>query len=131
MLVGSACGTLALQQQGSLASWRAQGQLIESDHFAASFQDAGASLLGDAEGAQLQLWHLQQTHIIGDCTDNDDSFLCLAAGLQETGNLLQRNWWQIGAAHKQTLQNDFVELLVRATVQETVQLQETKEIGYF
>lgn len=82
MLVSSTGGTLALQQEGTLAGWRTKGQLVEGDDFTTGFQDAGASLLGDTESAQGEFGHLQQTDIVGNGADNGDNLLLLATGFQ-------------------------------------------------
>lgn len=122
VLVGSTCGTFALHQQCAFPGWRADSQLIEGDNFTAGSQDAGTCLFGHTQSTQFNFRHFQQAIVVRDGTNNDNGLLRFAAGLQQTCYFVQRQWWQIGTAHKQTLQHDFVELLVCTSVQETVQL---------
>lgn len=118
-----ASGTLALDQERALAGRRAHGQLIEGEDLAAGGQDAAARLLGDAQGAQLQLGDLQDAGVIGDGAHHHGDRLLAGALLQEAGNALQRDGSLVGAAHEEAAQHDLVELLVGATVQEAVQLE--------
>lgn len=122
VLAGSTSGASALEQKGVLAGGRTQSQLIEGQDLTASLQDTLASRLGDMQGAQRQLGHHQEAGIVGNGANNNNSRLRLLGGLEEASNALQRHWWPIGFAHKQTLQNDAVKLLVCTTLQETVQL---------
>lgn len=118
-----ASGALALDEQRTLAGRRAHGQLIEGEDLTAGGQDATARLLGDAQGAQLQLGDLQDAGVIGDGADDHGDRVLAGALLQEAGDALQRDRRLIGAAHKETAQHDLVELLVGAAVQEAVQLR--------
>lgn len=123
VLVGHTCGTFALQQHCTLAGWRANGQLIEGQHFTALLEDAATSLFGHMQSAQFDAFRdTQLANVIGDCANNDNNAVLVFSGASETNDSLQRNWWLIGAAHKQAFQDDFVELLVCPAVQETVQL---------
>lgn len=122
---GLAGVALALDQDGVVAGGRQQGELIERQHFAAGLGDSLTSPLGDAQGADSQLGNGQQTQVIGDGSNHDgDVVLGRFALLQQATYALQRDDWAMDPAHEQTLQDDFVELLVRTAVQETVQLKE-------
>jgi hypothetical protein len=127
---GFASVAFSLDENGVVAGWSHQSQLIESDHFAASLCDSLAGTLGDAESTDAELGNLQQTQVVGDSADDDCDigFLSLAL-VQQTDNALQRNNGLVDFAHKQTLEDDLVKLLVRATVQEAVQLKSQREIS--
>lgn len=116
--------SLALHQNRVVASRRSQSQLIECDDLSTSLGDALASTLGDAEGADAQLGHLQQTQVIGDgANDDGDVALGSLALLQQTRDALQGDDWTMDSAHEQALQDDLVELLVSSSVQEAVELK--------
>lgn len=124
VFVGLTGGTLALDHDCVLSSWGQQSQLIECHHFASSLSDSLAGTFGDAESANSQFWDLEETDIISDAANNDDDLVLLSlASLNQAPNALKRNDWSVDARHKQTLENDFVELLVCTTVQEAVQLK--------
>lgn len=114
---------LTLHQDRVLAGRGTQSQLVEGQHLAAVLHDALAGLVGDAQGAHLQLRHVQHTRVVGDRSDDDGDALLGLAVLQETGDLLQRDGRTVGAAHEQAAQHDAVELLLGAAVQEAVQLK--------
>lgn len=83
-------GTFALDQQGSLAGWRAHGQLVEGENFTAAGQNATASLFGDTQSAHLNLGNFQDARVVRDAADNDgNGVLVGAASLQETADTLQ------------------------------------------
>lgn len=122
MLVCRACGTLALDQQCSLAGRCANGQLIESQDLTTMSQNATTSLLSDTQSANLDLGYVQDTRVVSDCTNDNGNRVRASACLQETANTLQRHWSLIRTAHEQSTQDDLVKLLERTSVQETVQL---------
>lgn len=123
VLAGLARLALALHQDRVLAGGGTQRQLVEGQHLAAVLHDALTGLVGDAQGADLHLRHVQHAGVVGDgAHDNGDAVLLLAL-LHEAGHLLQGDGRAVGAAHKQTAQHDAVELLLGATVQESVQLE--------
>ncbi len=56
-VLDSLAGVLgAAQEHGVRALGRSEGQLVEGDAFAASGEDAGASGLGEPEGAHCTHW---------------------------------------------------------------------------
>lgn len=113
----------SLHQHGVLSGRRQQGQLIEGVDLTAPLQDALAGLVRDTQRAHVHLRHVQLTVIVGHGSDHDgDRRLVLAAQLQQLRHSRQRNRGLVGSAHKQTTQNNLVELLVRPAVQEAVQL---------
>lgn len=102
--------------------------MIECQHFSASLGDSLASAFGDAECANSQFGDLEKTQVIGDGANNDDDVAFLGlAGLDQATDALKRDDWSVDARHKQTLQDDFVELLVSTAVQEAVQLKVKNE----
>lgn len=82
--------TLTLDQERTLAGGRSDSQLIESQDFATSSQDAAAGLLGDAQGAQLQLGNLQDAGIIGDGSNGNHDGVLAGALFREACDALQR-----------------------------------------
>lgn len=124
MLDGLASCSLSLHQNRVVTSWRSQSQLIECDDLSTSLSDALACTFSDAKSTDAQLGNLHQAQIIGDGTDNNrDIVLSGFASLQQARHALQRDDWAMDAAHKQTLQDDLVELLMRSSIQETVELK--------
>ena len=123
MGVGLACGPLALHQDRVLAGGSAEGQLIECQNLAAVLHDPLPRLLCHLQRAHLHLGHVQEPGVVRHGAYDHGDGLGLLALLHEAGDALQRNWWPVRAAHKQTAQDDAVELALGTTVQESVQLK--------
>lgn len=70
-----------LEQNGLLASWRAEGEFVECDDFTTRLDDAGACAGGDAEGAHDQLRCFQHADVIGDSAHNNRDLAVLALHL--------------------------------------------------
>lgn len=123
----TACFTgvaLALDQDCVVSGRWQECQLIECQHFSASLGDSLTSAFSDTESANSQFWDLKKTQVVGDASNNDDdvAFLSLA-GLDQATDALKRDDWSVDARHKQTLEDDFVELLMCTAVQEAIELK--------
>lgn len=119
---------LTLHQDRILAGGGTQSQLVEGQHLTAVLHDTLTGLVGDAQSAHLHLGHVQHTGIVGHGANNDGDRVGLLALLHEAGHLLQGDGGTVGAAHEETTQNDAVELLLGAAVQEPVELKDS--MGY-
>lgn len=127
MLERSPGSAFALDQQSSLAGRGTDGQLVEGQDFTSLGEDSATSGFSDAQSANLQLRDIQDASIVSDGSDNYGNGVLGGALLYKTGQTLQRNGSLVGAAHEQTTQDDLVEFLVRATVQESVELKCKKQ----
>lgn len=119
----------ALHQDGVLSGRGQQGQLIEGEDLTAPLEDALAGLLRDTQGTHVHLGHVQLTVIVGHGSDHDGNrLIVLAAQLQQLRHSRQSNRRLVGSAHKQTAQDDLIELLVRPAVQEAVELNQQPQV---
>lgn len=50
---------------------RSESELIKSDTFTTSLEDSSSGSLGELERAYAQLWNLEKSCIIGNCSDDD------------------------------------------------------------
>lgn len=116
--------TFALHQNCVLSSWWQEGQLIESEHFTASLDDSLACTLGDSQSTDANFWNIENSQVVCDSSDNDGniSLFCLAS-LHQAQYALKRNNWLVDATHEETAQNDFVELLMGSSIQESIELK--------
>lgn len=125
MLASFASIAFSLDEDRVVAGWWHQSQLIECDHLTASLCDSLTSTFSDTESTDAELGNLQQTQVIGDGANDDCNVVLLGLTLlQQSDDALERDNRLVNFAHKQTLQDDLVELLVRATVQEAIQLKQ-------
>ena len=70
--------TWSLEEDGVLAGWCLDCQLIESQNFTASLQDTGTSILADTKGGNSDLGNIVQADVIGDFANNNSDFVFLA-----------------------------------------------------
>jgi len=105
-----------------------ESELIESDDLTTSGQDTGTGSLSDAEGADLELGDLQETNVIGDGTDDNSGLVGTCISLHLADQAGQRHWWTVDARHKETLQDDLVEVGAGAAGQEAVGLDEETKV---
>merc|ERR1711953_299085 len=82
----------------------------------------------DTEGAKLEFWNFQDAEIVGDGTNNDSSLTFTATSTHLADETSQRKWWTIDARHKESLQDNLVELSISTSGQESVSLDQETEI---
>jgi hypothetical protein len=92
--------------------------LIQGQHFTASLQDTGLGGLGEVKGSNRDLGEVQKTGVVGDGTNNNNSLVTLKIA-DNTGD---GDRGTVDTGHKETLQDNLVEVGVSATSQETVKL---------
>ena len=119
----------SLEEDGVLAGWGTLSQLVQGDDLTTGLEDSGTSSLGDGQSGDGQFGNVKQTHIVGDgANHNSDLFLSgLAAHLGSQSS--KRKWRAVDLAHKQTLEDDLVELAASSASQESVQLDQKQEVG--
>jgi len=54
-------------------------ELIKSEALAAGLGDSGAGSLGEAESSDVDLWHIEDSLIIGDSGDDNDGSISLGS----------------------------------------------------
>lgn len=107
-VLDSLASVLWSSEEKSVASlWCAESELIEGEGLTASLQDTGTSSGSEAESSHADLWDGQETVVIGDGSNNNDSPLLL---LLDVGNDSGDGyWWAVDTAHKQAAKDDLVE----------------------
>lgn len=96
------------EEEGVGASGLLERKLVESERLATSSEDACAGRGGEAEGSDGELGNLEETVVVRDGADNDDS-LALVAALDVGDNARDRHGRAVDAAHEQPAENDLVE----------------------
>ena len=69
----------ATEEDGVLASRADERELVKGHDLTASSGHAGTRVLGDAQASDAELGHVEQTHVIGDGTDDDADVVLTAA----------------------------------------------------
>lgn len=104
----------AAQQQGVGTSGLLKSQLVQGDGLATSGKDASAGGGGEAQSGDGHLGDLEQTDVVGDGADDNDSLLVVAV-LQVGLDAGQGDRGPVDAGHKQTAQDNLVEGRVGTT----------------
>ena len=118
-------GVLRAAKEHSVgASGCAECELIESDDFTASLEDASASGLCYAESADAELRDLEKADIVSDAANEDCGLTLLA--LHEVYQLGERKRRAVHLRHKKSLEDNLVEIAVSAANQEAVKLHREK-----
>ena len=119
--VGLAGLERATEQHGVGASRGDKGELVESQALAAGLGDASAGTLSEVKGADLEVGReLRGADVVGDGANNNSDLA--GARAHERGNLADGHRRAVGAGGEEALQDDAVELGVRAAGKEAVEL---------
>jgi len=96
------------EEEGVASSGGSQCQLIQSQSFSTCSKDARTSGCSESEGSNAELGNSQETVVIGDCANNDNSLVVglLGGVANNSGN---RDWRSVDAGHEESAQNDLVE----------------------
>jgi len=120
-------GVLRSSKQNRVGSGGSlDSELIESDNLSAFLEDSSAGSFGDSKRANSQLGDGKKSDIVGDGSDDDGDLVFLAG--HEFGQAGQRQGRSIDPAHRQTLEDDSVEVGTRASGQESVQLHKKLDV---
>jgi hypothetical protein len=108
-VLDSFAGVLGATEQESVASsGSTESQLVQGDGLTTGSNDAGTGGGGEPKGGNGNLGDLEQTVIIRDGTDNDDSLALLASG-DLALDTRDGNRRSVHAGHEQTAEDDLVE----------------------
>eukprot|EP00045_Choanoeca_perplexa_P022937 m.11401 g.11401 ORF g.11401 m.11401 type:complete len:301 (+) comp9808_c0_seq1:119-1021(+) len=117
-----------LQQDSVLALGSTESKLIKGDALATGSQDTLASTFSEAQSANGQLWHFEDTNIISDGANDDSSLGLVALGRHVVHQLAQAQRRAVDTRHKQTLQHNLVERGIGTASQEAVKLDQEAQI---
>jgi hypothetical protein len=95
-----------------------EGQLIQSKDFTTSLQDTSLGSLGKVKSSNRELGEVQKTRIIGNGTNNNNSLTFLVV----LDNTRDGDGRTVDTRHKETLQDNLVEVGVSTTSEETIKL---------
>ena len=105
-------------EDGVGTSGGTESQLIQGQNLTTSLQDTGLGGLGEVKGSNRELGEVQKTRVIGDGTDNNNGLTFLVV----LDNARNSDGRTVDARHKETLQDNLVEVGISTTSKETVEL---------
>jgi hypothetical protein len=97
-----------------------KGELIESEDFTTSLEDTSLGRLGETKGSNREFGDLQHARVVSDGTNNDNSLTLRVLGV--TNDAGDRDWGSVHTGHKETLEDDLVEVGVSTASKEAVEL---------
>ena len=77
------CDTRTLEEDGVVAGGGGDGKLVKGDDVSASLEDAGTSLLGDAEGGNGELGDYEEALVVGDGANDNSGFASVVLQVAE------------------------------------------------
>merc|ERR1719431_680049 len=84
--------------------------------------------LREPKGTDGQLGDIEESDIISDGS-HYHAYLITFRSFHSTSDSSQGDWRFVDLAHKQSFQDDFVELGIRSSSKETIQLHEDAQVG--
>merc|ERR1740117_2062879 len=116
----------AAQEDGALAHWGAQSQLVESDALTAGFHNSCSRSLGEAQGTDGQLGHIEEALVICDGAYHTGNLSILVLHVLRKLGQGYRDF--VASGHVQPLEDHLVEFGVCAASHEFVELAEETEV---
>lgn len=80
VFAGSSRVLWSTKEQSARAGRGSEGELVESDNFTASLEDASAGCGGHFQSADGELGNFQQSGVIGNSADKDNGLVLFALG---------------------------------------------------
>ena len=102
------------------SGWECGSELVEGHDLTTSGEHTSAGGLSEAECADLELWHVEETDVVSDGSDHDTDLVILVC--HQLADLGQGNWRAVHLAHEQTLEDNLVEVGLDTTCHEAVEL---------
>ena len=93
--------------------------MIQGQDLTTSLQDTSLGGLGEVKSSNRELGEVQETRVIGDGTDNDNGLTFLVV----LDNARDSDGRTVDTRHKETLQDNLVEVGISTASEETVQLE--------
>lgn len=122
-------GILGAAQQDAVGPLgRDQGELVKADALSTRGNDARASRVGKAQGANSELLGLDEASIVSDGA-NDDGNVGLLLASHVALHARQRHGRAVHSRHEKTLQNDAVKVAVHPASQEAVHLDQKRQVN--
>ena len=118
----------SLDEEGVLSLRGTGSELVEGDDLSSGLQDTSASALGDAKSGDRDLGKLEDTAVVSHGRGGNNDLVVVSGLLQDTGDASNGERSSVLARHKETLQNDAVELLSSAASEVAVELDQDAEV---
>lgn len=107
------------------------GELVEGDALTSGLCDSSSGGRGKSQGGDGEFWDVDQSVVVGDGSDDGDGSLGLGGILRIrdlSGNVGDRDGRSVDLGHEQSSEDDLVELRVRSSGEESIQLDEKLQV---
>lgn len=99
----------ASDKDGVLTLRGSQSQLVQGDSLTTSLENLGLGAASESQSSDGGLWNLQQSDVVGDGTNNNNSLLGSTLLSDNGGDLGKRHRWSVDLGQEQRLQHNLVE----------------------
>lgn len=83
------------------------------------------------KSAYSKFWYFEDSLVVSNGTNTDGSFTITTRFLHVADQSGNGQWWSVGSAHEETLENNFVESCISSSCKESVQLDQKLDIDVF
>lgn len=101
--------------QSVLTLWSSDSQLVQGDSLTTSLDDSSLGRGSESQSSDSGLGELQQSDVVGDGTNNNDSLISSTLLLQGVVNSGERHWWSVDLGQEQRSQDNLVEWSIGTT----------------
>ncbi|KAH3660542.1 hypothetical protein OGAPHI_007128 [Ogataea philodendri] len=101
--------------QGVGTSWSSKSQLVEGDGLTTVLQDGLLGTAGESQSSNSGLWELEESDIVSDSSNNDNSLVSRTWLRQSLGDSGDGNWWSVDLGKEQRLEDELVEWSINET----------------
>ena len=120
------------EKEGVGTSWGAHGKLVNGEALAAGLDNPRTGGSGEAQSSDGELGNLQETVVVGNSCDQDNSLsLVSLRGVLVGGSGNQagkRHRWAVDLAHHQSAEDGLIELGVGSAGEESIELDKKGDI---
>lgn len=102
-------------EDGVLALWSSDSQLVQGDSLTTSLDDSSLGRGSESQSGNGGLWNIQQSDVVGDGTNNNDSLVSGTLLLQGVVDSGKRHWRSVDLRQEQRSQHNLVEWSVGTT----------------
>lgn len=101
--------------QSVLTLWSSNSQLVQSDTFTTSLQDSSSGTSSESQSSNGSLWEFENSGVVSDGTDNDNSLVSSTLLAQSSANSGDRDRRSVDLGQEQRLQDNSVEWSISTT----------------
>ena len=115
--------------QKCILSWRSSSrQFVDRNAFSSCSQDSWSSSLWESKGTNCHLRQIELSDVVGDGSDDNDDLLFISFSAGFMLEFSKWNCWPIDPGHEESFQDNFVELGICSSRQESIGFNQKQKV---